>query len=120
MGRYISYVYQVIGGQSSGRGSRTAGPRLNAVDGLVKPGAIVRKVGQDDAAGGEDGGAAGAVERFVEMTVQCLARIEQIAMGEMNVIDQVGNIAIRQSRLRGNRRRGSDRRFARREPQALL
>jgi hypothetical protein len=49
----------------------------------------------------------------VKMAVQCLACVEQIALGEMNVVDKVGDIAIRQRGLRGSWRRGSNRRLAR-------
>ena len=89
-----------------------ARPGLDAVDGFVELRAVIGEVGEHDAAGREDSGAARSVESCIEMAVHCLMRVEKIATGEMDVIDQIGDVAIGKSWL-GRSRRSGLRRFAR-------
>ncbi len=82
-----------------------AGIGLKFVDGVVQFLAVGREVGQHQAGGGYDRRAAGWIERGVQMAMHGLARIQQIAGIQVNVVDQVGDITLRQDGRRGWRRR---------------
>ena len=77
-----------------------AGIGLKFVHGVVQFLAVGGEVGQHQAAGGYDRRSAGGIERCFQMAMHSLPRIEQIAGIQVNVIDQVGDVAFRQDGLR--------------------
>jgi hypothetical protein len=65
--------------------------------------AVCGELSQHPAAGGEDGRAGGGFKRFIQMAIHGLPRLQQIVALQVNVIEEVGDVALRQSGIRDNR-----------------